>query len=47
MTERCEQDDPPGPLKQELAFLLAEYPQLTEGKNFIASYDGIATKSKD
>ena len=45
--ERCEQDDPPRPLKQELAFLLAEYPQPTEGKNFMASHDGIATKSKD
>jgi hypothetical protein len=47
LTERCERDDPPRPLKQELAFLLADYPQLTEGKNFMASYDGITTKSKD
>ena len=48
MMERCEQDDPSRPLKQELAFLLAEYgAQLTEGKNFMASYDGIAGKSKD
>ena len=45
--ERCEQDDRSRPLKQELAFLLAEYPQLTEGKNFMASHDGIASKSKD
>ena len=47
MTERCEQDDPLRPLKQELAFLLAEYPHLSEGKNFMASYDGVATKSRD
>ena len=47
MTGRCEQDDPPRPLKQELAFLLAEYPQPVEGKNFMASYDSIASKSKD
>ena len=46
VTERCELDDPRA-RKQELAFLLADYPPLTEGKNFIASYDGIATKSKD
>ncbi|HZO47527.1 MAG TPA: hypothetical protein VFB68_16640 [Xanthobacteraceae bacterium] len=43
--ERCDQDDLPRPLKQELAFLLAEYPQVTESKNFMVSYDG--TKSKD
>jgi hypothetical protein len=47
VTERCEQDDPPRPLEQELAFLLVEYPQLTQSKNFMASYDGVATKSKD
>jgi hypothetical protein len=47
VTERCELGDPPRPIKQELAFLLAEYPQMTEGKNFMASYDGIATKSQD
>jgi hypothetical protein len=47
VTERCELGDPPCPLKQEFAFLLAEYPQMTEGKNFMASYDAIATKSKD
>ena len=47
VTGRCELNDPPRPLKQELAFLLADYPQLTEGKNFMASYDGIAIKSKD
>jgi hypothetical protein len=46
-TEQCEQDDPRRPLKQELAFLLADYPQLTESKDFRASYDGTATKSKD
>ena len=46
-TERCERDDPPRPLKQELAFLLAGDPQLTDGKNFVASYDATATKSKD
>jgi hypothetical protein len=45
--ERCEQDDPPRPLKQELAFFLADDPQLTESKNFMASHDGTATKSKD
>jgi hypothetical protein len=47
VTGRCELGDPPRSIKQELAFLLAEYPQRTEGKNFMASYDGIATKPKD
>jgi hypothetical protein len=46
-TDRCEQDDPPRMFKQELAFLLADYPQLTESKNFMASYESIANKSKD
>jgi hypothetical protein len=44
--ERCEQDDPPRPLKHELAFLLADYPQLAEGKNRMTAHD-VATKSKD
>ena len=47
VTGLCELEDPPRPLKQELAFLLADDPELTDRKNFIASLDGIATKSKD
>jgi hypothetical protein len=47
VTGRCELGDPPRSIKQELAFLLAEYPQRTEGKNFMTSYDDIPTKSKD
>jgi hypothetical protein len=46
VTKRCELGDRPRSIKQELAFLLAEYPQRAEGKN-LASYDGIATKSND
>lgn len=45
-TEWCEHDDPPRPLKQELAFLLAEYAQM-KGKNFRASRDINTAKSKD
>jgi hypothetical protein len=47
VTGRCALDDPPRPFKHGLAFLLADYPQLAEGKNLMPAYDGTVTKSKD